>query len=188
MDRRYSSEDLQALYSKLSDLKNFTLPDHLGEGGYSSYQTAIRELRKKQQEVAQMALDIQQEYTRINQAYHILKKLVQAEESALIDSKALAAYPTIWSKRAKAKEIVLTKYPDVEEMQGYKEDLIGLKDAIRDVHARLKEARTDLRSLIQILQMELDTSGIKTAIKGIPPKQSKEAQWNDLKGDGVSTS
>jgi len=186
MDRKYTPEAITEVYRELTEIKQFSLPDSLWEGGLSVYKTSVGKLRQKQDRLTSMEMEIQQEYAKVNRQYFVLIKLMRAETERALTDPDVKIERSIWAKRKKADQKVQAKYGnDIDDVKVYLEEVCGLKEAVHLIYSDLSRGRTDLKIQVRLLEMEAGANGMLNhppiGTQGISKKQVDDSEWNKLK-------
>lgn len=185
MDKKYTPDAITEVYKELTEIKQFTLPDSLWEGGLSVYKTSVGKLRQKQDQLTSMEMELQQEYTKVNRQYFVLVKLMRAETERALTDPDVKIERSIWAKRKKADQKVQAKYGnDVDDVKVYLEEIYGLKEAVHLIYSDLSRARTDLKTQVRLLEMEAEANGMLNrqpiGTQGISKKQLDDSEWIKL--------
>lgn len=138
-----TSKEILALYERAVLLIKIELPDRLYEGGISSFKVAVDTIRSNQEQLSTMLIAVSQEKLAIKKLHRQIKFLL---------ASGVTKDDVVWPDGL----------PNLMALEDLEAEVVCLWDNLKLLHGELTRARTDLKSKINLLEIEarMGPSGI----------------------------
>lgn len=136
----WDKKKINEVYEEIGSLGKLTLPDKLWEGGLSTYKNSIDSLRGNQERMSTLIIEVSRELVTLRKAQKYGKRLL---DQGIVYGSAK------WPET----------FPNIDEVEDYLMDMEALQDSMKLIHGDLNRARSDLKSKVQLLEVEAKMGG-----------------------------